>query len=66
MSGTVSGGKKAAATNKQRYGDTFYREMGHRGGSAPGAPKGFAANRTLAARAGAIGRRISRRGKARA
>ena len=30
MAGTKEGGKKAAATNKAKYGDDFYREMGHK------------------------------------
>ena len=32
MSGTVAGGKKAAATNYEKYGRNFYREIGRRGG----------------------------------
>lgn len=32
MSGTVSGGQKAAATNKQRYGKNFYGDIGRKGG----------------------------------
>lgn len=32
MSGTVAGGKKAAATNYEKYGRNFYRKIGRRGG----------------------------------
>lgn len=32
MSGTIAGGKKAAATNYEKYGRNFYREIGRRGG----------------------------------
>lgn len=32
MAGTVQGGKLAAATNKQRYGDGFYSKIGAIGG----------------------------------
>ena len=63
MSGNKAGGKKAAATNKQRYGDLFYQEIGRIGGQN-GHTGGFAANRELAATAGRKGGRISRRGKA--
>ncbi len=30
--GRVEGGKKAARTAKQRYGDNFHREIGSKGG----------------------------------
>lgn len=44
MSGTRSGGKKCAATNKEKYGDNFYRNIGRKGGIAPRkGPRGFAA-----------------------
>ncbi len=33
MAGTVEGGRKAAITNKARYGDTFYQGIGHKGGA---------------------------------
>ena len=32
MSGTHAGGKKAAATNKAKYGKDFYAEIGRKGG----------------------------------
>lgn len=63
MSGTVAGGKKAAATNIARYGKDFYRIQGQRGGQA-GHTGGFAANPALASIAGAKGGRISKRGPA--
>ena len=58
--GTVEGGKKAAATNKMRYGVEFYRTIGKVGGikSRGG---GFAANRDLAREAGRIGGRNGKR-----
>ena len=63
MAGTTAGGKKAARTNKEKYGDNFYREMGRKGGKN-GHTGGFAANPELAKIAGAKGGRISKRGKA--
>lgn len=62
MSGTRIGGKKAAATNKERYGDDFYEKNGSKGGKK-GKTGGFYANPELARIAGAKGGRISRRGK---
>lgn len=32
MSATREGGLKAAETNKQKYGEDFYRKMGQKGG----------------------------------
>lgn len=63
MSGTKAGGMKAAATNKQRYGDDFYCRIGKKGG-ANGHTGGFAANQELARIAGKKGGSISRRGPA--
>lgn len=60
MAGTVLGGKKAAQSNKEKYGADFYAIIGRRGG-ANGNTGGFAANRELARIAGAKGGRISRR-----
>lgn len=63
MPGSVSGGRKAAATNKEKYGEDFYKKMGKKGGSTPTSkPKGFATNPELARTAGAKGGSISRRG----
>lgn len=61
MSGTKAGGKKAAATNRKKYGKNFYRDIGRRGGRN-GHTGGFAANPELARIAGAKGGRVSRRG----
>lgn len=60
MTGTKSGGLKAAATNKMRHGEGFYAKIGAKGGRN-GNTGGFAANRELARAAGAKGGRISRR-----
>lgn len=62
MAGTITGGQIAAAKNKTKYGDDFYARIGRKGGKAPKrTPPGFAADRELARRAGAIGGSISRR-----
>jgi len=63
MAGTKEGGRKAAATNKSKYGVSFYANIGKKGGQN-GHTGGFAANRELARIAGAKGGRISKRGKA--
>lgn len=63
IGGTIAGGKNAAKTNKAKYGDDFYREIGAIGGKK-GRTGGFYANRELARTAGAKGGRKSRRGKA--
>lgn len=61
MAGTKEGGKKAAATNKRKYGDDWYNRIGKIGGSN-GHTGGFASNPQLARIAGAKGGRISKRG----
>lgn len=61
MAGTKTGGVKAAETNRNRYGDDFYKKIGRVGGMN-GHTGGFAANPELARIAGAKGGRISRRG----
>lgn len=61
MSGTKIGGRKAATTNKRKYGEDFYRKIGHQGGQNSHTG-GFAANPELAKIAGAKGGRKSRRG----
>lgn len=63
MPGTKAGGMKAAATNKARYGSSFYTKIGAVGGrkSTGG---GFAKNPELARIAGAKGGRASRKKKA--
>lgn len=42
MTGTISGGKLAAKTNKERYGEDFYKVQGAKGGSVKGTQGGFA------------------------
>ena len=63
MAGTKEGGRKAAITNKLKYGDGFYADIGAKGGRN-GHTGGFAANPELAKIAGSIGGKKSRRGKA--
>lgn len=63
MAGTLEGGRKAAKTNKEKYGNDFYANIGRRGGRN-GHTGGFAANPDLARRAGRKGGKISKRGKA--
>lgn len=62
MAGTVTGGRSAAKTNKEKYGADFYAKIGAKGGRK-GRTGGFFANRELARIAGAKGGRISRRTK---
>ena len=61
MSGTIEGGRKAAATNKKEHGEDFYKRIGQIGGRN-GHTGGFAADPERARRAGAKGGRKSRRG----
>ncbi|MEX0748405.1 MAG: hypothetical protein WD467_01175 [Candidatus Saccharimonadales bacterium] len=63
MAGTKNGGVRAAQTNKQRHGADFYARIGQAGGRISRGG-GFAANRELARKAGALGGKRSRRGKA--
>ena len=63
MAGTKDGGRKAAATNKAKYGKDFYARIGKMGGQL-GHTGGFYVNRDLARKAGQMGGRISRRTKA--
>lgn len=63
MAGTKEGGRKAATTNKRKYGYDFYAEIGRRGGRN-GHTGGFAANPELAKIAGAKGGKKSKRGPA--
>lgn len=63
MAGTLEGGRKAAATNKAKYGSDFYAVIGRKGGRN-GHTGGFFANPELARIAGAIGGRKSKRGPA--
>lgn len=63
MPGTIEGGRKAAATNKKKYGKEFYANIGRKGGRN-GHTGGFAANPELAKEAGRRGGKISKRGPA--
>jgi hypothetical protein len=62
MAGNSEGGKKAATTNKKKYGSDFYARIGSIGGKK-GTTGGFYANRELASIAGAKGGRKSTRKK---
>lgn len=62
MAGTVNGGRRAAKTNKEKYGPDFYANIGAKGGKL-GRTGGFYANRELAKIAGAKGGKISKRRK---
>jgi general stress protein YciG len=64
MAGTKEGGKAAAKKNRELYGEDYYANIGRKGGSVL-TPKGFALNRELAKKAGAIGGSRSRRGSKR-
>lgn len=65
MSGTKIGGKKAAATNKEKHGADFYRNIGRMGGSkSHPETRPFAKNPELASRAGKRGGQLSKRGSA--
>lgn len=59
----LTGGIRAAATNKAKHGENFYKIIGAKGGRN-GHTGGFAANPELAKIAGAKGGKISRRGPA--
>jgi general stress protein YciG len=62
MVGTREGGIKAAATNKQRYGEDFYMNIGRKGGQiSRGGP--FTRIPGFAKAMGSIGGRKSRRPK---
>ena len=62
MSGNKAGGIKAAQTNKERYGDDWYKILGAKGGKVLGV-KGFATNKELAREAGRKGGKVSKRRK---
>jgi hypothetical protein len=61
MSGSTLGGKRAAATNKEKYGQDFYKRIGAEGGKKS-KTGGFYANRELAREAGRLGGLKSKRG----
>ena len=60
MAGTLEGGKKAAETNRKKYGKDFYCKIGAKGGKL-GTTGGFFANRELAREAGRKGGKVSKR-----
>ena len=62
MAGTQAGGRKAAATNKMRYGIGFYPSIGRKGGKISRGG-GFVMNRELAVEAGRKGGQMSKRGR---
>ena len=71
MAGTLEGGKKAAETNKRKYGKDYYALIGKKGGKN-GHEGGFAAETVgkdgltgpeRAKKWGAIGGKISKRGR---
>lgn len=62
MSGTLEGGRKAAATNKAKYGKEFYSNIGRKGGSkSHPETRPFALNPELAKRCGRNGGKKSKR-----
>lgn len=61
MSGSKIGGKKASRTNRERYGEDFYKKIGSIGGRN-GHTGGFSYNPALARVAGSKGGSKSRRG----
>lgn len=61
--GTRAGGFKAAVRNKEKHGPDFYRNIGRSGGSAPHPTRWFALHPELAKKYGAVGGKISKRGK---
>lgn len=63
MTGTLKGGKKAAATNRRKYGADFYSLIGQLGGQK-GRTGGFYKDSARARAAGAKGGRVSKRGRA--
>lgn len=62
MADTKVGGSKARETNKAKYGNDYYAQIGRIGGHN-GHTGGFAANRELAKEAGRIGGLKSKRPK---
>lgn len=60
MAGTLEGGKRAAETNKARFGEDYYKLMGVAGGKA--SRGGGFTDRERARAAGIKGGKASRRG----
>lgn len=63
MVGTKAGGLKAAATNKERYGENWYSRIGKKGGQN-GHTGGFYGDSERARICGAKGGKNSKRGPA--
>lgn len=62
MAGTKEGGIKARKAIMERYGENYYRDLGHKGGTtSKGALRGFATNPSLASQAGKRGGYSSKR-----
>lgn len=61
MAGTINGGRAAAATNKRKYGESFYKRIGALGGANSGTG-GFYKDKERAKIAGALGGTRSKRG----
>lgn len=61
MSGNIIGGRKASRTNRERYGEDFYKKIGAIGGRN-GHSGGFSYNPALARVAGSKGGSKSKRG----
>jgi len=61
MSQTKEGGIKTAITNKAKYGEDYYKNIGSKGGKKKNPLKGFGSNRELASAAGSKGGKISKR-----
>lgn len=61
MGGTHDGGIKTSKTNKAKYGENYYKEMGRKGGAAGKGHK-FAHGKADPAIAGMIGGKKSKRG----
>ena len=64
MAGTKAGGLKAAKTNKEKYGENWYKEIGSKGGSGRRPEtRWFHNHRELARTWGRIGGQKSKRGR---
>jgi general stress protein YciG len=63
MAQTPEGGKKAAKSNKERYGEDYYRNIGKLGGKA-GTGYKFGHGKVDPHEAGRVGGTRSKRGKA--
>lgn len=66
MSGNITGGKKAAKTNLEKYGKDFYKTIAAKGGRVRGIKKGFALmtpeQRSEAGRKGGAASRRTKKG----